>query len=833
MESFQENQTQLTMFDDGGNTLFDQEVIEFDLAPEVFVEEKTYLPYLSEGSTFVRKYTIKKFLGQGAMGIAYLAEEEGSYNQVVIKEFFPKGMVKRESDSTVALDDNATIHQVNSYNNMKKVFEEEAQNIVTINSVPHKNVAGFISLERDINNTIYYLMPYSEGEEFGDYLTRLRKEEHLFSQKEIMALIEPILNGLIHIHNYGIYHKDIKPANIFIRKDDEPLLIDFGASVTSAHLMTPSYAPIEQVKRVVSEYGAYTDLYAVGVIMYEIIVGTKPTKSKLRAEAIARGERDPYQPLSKKKELNRRFENFFLGAIDHVLSLSYRDRPQNATLFKEELKGDIKRKKRNRVLVSIFFIATVLSILGYEIYEKKRVKNAYLIVPHGEQAQLMVDNRLVKAEKDGRYKISLGEHSIEIKNSLGYLSVVKEIKFKKEKSQQRVDNPLIKEAVVLSIRTKENFVAEVEINKKFVGNTPYVGKLYFDKKGGGIEKNYSIVLSKEGYSNSKTKRIIYKELMKKENNLINIALRKEEGCVKVTTPVGFKVKVNGKLIKDKNGRAEITPLKFKRPPGVYTVLLYSSKREKQLKVYNHIVKKITVKDQDTTQFPKLKAVKSKRYLQAKKRESKRALKSKAFKKKHAILIHAKAPILGREFNGVQFAKKEVTYDEVVRFLNSANLSSELLNRYFMVRSNIISKHIKKEIVQGEVEYYVYKGYENYPFIQISWYGAKHYIRWLNRKVGGNYRLATKSEWEMVARLEPTPLTDKTLNPVGTKKANSLGLYDIFGNVAEWGEDDFGEFSKVTLGGSYKTFSDYFSPTMRGGMNAHSNRNIDIGFRLVK
>jgi len=238
--------------------------------------------YLEVGTLFVGKYVIKKVLGRGALGIAYIAEEVGSKNLVVIKEFFPKGVAQRKADSTVALSEEATQKELQSYENMKKLFEEEAQNIVRINQVPHKNIAGFISLERDVNNTIYYLMPYSEGEEMGDYLKRVKEEGKVLSQKEIMELIEPILDGLSHIHKYGVYHKDIKPANIYIRKDDEPMLIDFGASVTSAHLLTPAYAPIEQVNRNISEYGAYTDLYALGVMMYEMVMGYKPPKSKLR-----------------------------------------------------------------------------------------------------------------------------------------------------------------------------------------------------------------------------------------------------------------------------------------------------------------------------------------------------------------------------------------------------------------------------------------------------------------------------------------------------------------------------------------------------------------------
>jgi serine/threonine protein kinase len=708
---------------------------------------------------------------------------------------------------------------------MKKVFEEEAQNIVTINTVPHKNVAGFVALEREVNNTIYYLMPYSEGEELGDYLDRLKEKGHKFSQKEMMALIEPILNGLSHIHGFGVYHKDIKPANIYIRKDDEPILIDFGASVTSADLMTPSYAPIEQVKRVASEYGAYTDLYALGVMMYEMMVGSKPPKSKLRAEVIARGEGDPYVSLLKHKEFRGRFEKHFLKAVDHVLALAYGDRPQTAKVFKEELRGDLKRKKRNRILGFVFLALTFFGALAYALYEQQRDKFAYLIVPNSENAQVLVDNKIVKPQRDGRYNVLLGEHVLEVKNGMNYLSIFKDIVFKNEGEQRKISNPLLKKEVSFEVRTKANILAEVEVNGEFVGMTPYFGKFYYED----LDKKYKIIVKKEGYANASEKLVLYRELMKEDKNQISVVLRKKEGRVEVKSPVGFKVKVNGELIKEKNGRIALTPLSFKRIPGVYNVLLYSSKRYNKVKVYEHLIRTVTVKDKELTLFPQLKAKKSKRYLVAKKREEERSSLKASIPQSKEVLKDVKAPKMGKKFNGVQFATTEVTYDELVRFLNTEKLSDEKLKEYFSVHTNSVARYIKKELLG----YYVYKGYENYPVIEISWHGAKAYIAWLNEKTASRYRLPTQSEWEAVATFGFENVVKGNLSVVGTKGVNALGLYDVFGNVAEWGEDDFGEFSKVVLGGSYKTLSDYLSPQMNNGMNAHSHKNSDIGFRIVR
>ncbi len=834
-----ENQTQLTMFDSDGESIFEAEVFEecTDFESEEFLLDevkKTTLP-LQEGSTFVRKYTIQQFLGQGALGIAYLAEEEGSFNKVVIKEFFPKGVVYREEDGTVAIEDETHLQKLKSYEKMKKVFEEEAQNIVTINSVPHKNIAGFVSLERNVNNTVYYLMPYSKGEELGTYLKRLEQEGKRLNQKEIMALIEPILNGLTHIHSYGVYHKDIKPANIYIREGNEPILIDFGASVTSAHLLTPTYAPIEQVKRIVSEYGDYTDLYAVAVMMYEMIIGHKPPKSQERAEAIARGERDPYSSLLKNHKLGKDFERDFLGAIDHALELAYTDRPQTAKLFKEELKGNLKRKKRNKLIRLILLTIALLSALFYTIYEQQRNKYGYLIVPKHQYTEVLIDGRRVNIDKENRYPILLGKHFIEINNGLENLSSVHQVELKEESEQHRIENPLIKEKVTIEIHTKDNLLSQVEINGKFVGNTPYVGKLFYDKVNGGLEKKYKIVLKKEGYANSEEKSFFYKELMKDKSYKINFELRKKEGFVEIKSPVGFKIKINGRLVRNKEGEIELTPITIKRVPGKYSIYLYSSKRDligkKRLKIYKPILREVIIKDKERTLFPQIKAEKSPRYLIAQERESRKKAKEKEDITRE-LLKSPKRPIMSQKVNGVRFAQTEVSYDELVRFLNSVSLSEKELKHYFYLGNNSVAKYIRKESIEGDNHYFIYKGYEQYPVVQISWHGVKAYIAWLNKQTGASYRLPTQKEWRSIADFTPKGLSS-TLSAVAQRPASPLGLFDVYGNVSEWSEDKFGDYSRVTLGGSFNTLKAYFNHSMQNSMNENSSKNSDLGFRLVQ
>jgi len=159
------------------------------------------------------------------------------------------------------------------------------------------------------------------------------------------------------------------------------------------------------------------------------------------------------------------------------------------------------------------------------------------------------------------------------------------------------------------------------------------------------------------------------------------------------------------------------------------------------------------------------------------------------------------------------------------FLNDTKLSKERLKSYFSLRG--------KYIQEDSGSYFVSKGYESYPVVYVSWYGAKAYVDWLNRKTGGHYRLPTYEEWLAVATQGVGGVVVGELAKVAIKEPNSLGVYDLLGNIAEWSQDSVGEFSKMTLGGSYKTLEEYLNLDIKGSMNAHSTKNSDIGFRLVK
>ncbi|MBI1732033.1 MAG: SEL1-like repeat protein, partial [Gammaproteobacteria bacterium] len=146
----------------------------------------------------------------------------------------------------------------------------------------------------------------------------------------------PIMDGMKLVHAHGFIHRDIKPGNIFIRVDGDPVLLDFGSarqaletsrgSMTS--LFSKGYAPIEQYNSN-EEQGPWTDIYALGATMYRAIAGVPPADAIDRSSAISVAGRDTYVPAVEVGE--GRYSRSMLEAIDYAMRFRRHERPQSVS----------------------------------------------------------------------------------------------------------------------------------------------------------------------------------------------------------------------------------------------------------------------------------------------------------------------------------------------------------------------------------------------------------------------------------------------------------------------------------------------------------------------
>jgi len=286
-----------------------------------------HLHALPNGHEF-EGYRIERVLGAGGFGITYLATEVMIGRAVAIKEFLPNSVAARAVDSL-------TVHPLvaadaDIFRWGLKRFRNEARTLVSFH---HPNI---VSVYRyfEANGTAYLVMAY----ENGGSLAELLKTRRTLPEAEILAFLDPLLDGIAQVHAAGFLHRDIKPANIIIRPNGKPALIDFGAarqsfgekSQSSRAIVSPGFAPFEQYTSS-TEQGAWTDIYALGATLYACVTATRPVEAPDRvAGATMR---------SAAEIAGGRYSPAFLAAIDRALALMPEDRPQNVADWRASMDG--------------------------------------------------------------------------------------------------------------------------------------------------------------------------------------------------------------------------------------------------------------------------------------------------------------------------------------------------------------------------------------------------------------------------------------------------------------------------------------------------------------
>src|SRR3954471_21329847 len=225
-------------------------------------------------------YVIDRPLGGGGFGITYLARDSNLQLPVAIKEYFPSEWVARAPDNAVRVRSSNPEHQ-EQYDWGLERFLDEARALATFR---HPNIVRVLRYFR-ANGTAYIVMEY----ESGLPLKRWVPQNMPLSQKTLLSVIYPLLDGLEAVHNSGFLHRDIKPDNIYVRADGTPVLLDFGAArrVTAnkdlTNIVSPGFAPFEQYHSHGNQ-GPWTDIYSLGAVMYWMTTGKKPIESAARVK---------------------------------------------------------------------------------------------------------------------------------------------------------------------------------------------------------------------------------------------------------------------------------------------------------------------------------------------------------------------------------------------------------------------------------------------------------------------------------------------------------------------------------------------------------------------
>jgi hypothetical protein len=287
----------------------------------------TNLIALPIGTELVGDYRIERVLGAGGFGVTYLADEMALGRLVTIKEYFPSDIAARAGAIEAAPRSQDC---AGDYRWGLDRFIEEAQ---TLARFEHANIVRLYRCFR-ANNTGYMVLRFEEGQSLKTWLKALGRAPR---QKELDAIVAPLLDALELIHKSDFLHRDIAPDNIIIRKTGDPVLIDFGSArgemashtKTVSALVKPGYSPYEQYAETTRQQGPWTDIYALAATLYHAVTGKRPP------DAPSRMVKDEIVPVAEAALSSYRAG--FLKAIDRALALAVESRPQSIAAWRGDL----------------------------------------------------------------------------------------------------------------------------------------------------------------------------------------------------------------------------------------------------------------------------------------------------------------------------------------------------------------------------------------------------------------------------------------------------------------------------------------------------------------
>lgn len=298
---------------------WDAEVCEVCSAPlERRVEKTVALP---EGTVLKNKYAIVRLLGHGGFGLTYLIQDTVLMARRVLKELFPEG--SRRDGLRVVLPRDL---RGDRFTDLKVGFLKEAQVLARFS---HPYIPSVFEYFED-NGTVYYVMEFIEG----DPLSKLFQKHSMLNVPKSLRLTLEILDILDMLHENGILHMDIKPDNILMPpKVNHVVLIDFGSAVEIGSgekpgTVTPGYSPPEQAGVRDDPLGPWSDLYAVGATLYQMLTGQVPPSATDRAMGVE---------LMLPHQLNPRIPEEVSQVVMQFLQMDPQERFQNVVEAREAI----------------------------------------------------------------------------------------------------------------------------------------------------------------------------------------------------------------------------------------------------------------------------------------------------------------------------------------------------------------------------------------------------------------------------------------------------------------------------------------------------------------
>ncbi|MEO8145402.1 MAG: serine/threonine-protein kinase [Betaproteobacteria bacterium] len=276
----------------------------------------------------LENYRILRLIASGGFSFVYLAHDENE-TPVAIKEYLPATLALRTKDSPAPV---VPEENLPTFRYGLKCFFEEGRALAMLQ---HPNVVRVVNFFR-ANDTVYLVMRYERGRTLQEHI---HKKSGAIKEDWLRNTFVHLLHGLREVHTNKLLHLDIKPGNIYVRNDGNPVLIDFGAArqtltvdgLKLPPMYTPGFASPEH-HRERDKLGPWSDIYSIGASMYACLAGAGPPV------ATQRMEKD--KMTSARKGWAGKYSVDLLDTIDWCLRLDHLERPQSVFGLQKALLGE-------------------------------------------------------------------------------------------------------------------------------------------------------------------------------------------------------------------------------------------------------------------------------------------------------------------------------------------------------------------------------------------------------------------------------------------------------------------------------------------------------------
>ena len=807
-------------------------------------------PSALQPGSLIGDLQINAILGVGAFGITYLVTDPAIGTRFALKEYLPAKQVVRQDDGRVIANDEQS---EKVFEKGLKLFLNEARIVAALD---HPNIVKVLRYF-EANGTAYFLMPYYQGQPLHQQL----ESTGSLNREEAKALMLPLMDALEYIHQEGVVHQDIKPANIYMTQQAVPVLLDFGVAALQSELSSQSHglgsegyaAPEQSASGGI--IGPWTDIYGLAATLYRCVSGRIPVPAATRQEALANGEEDPLVAFSQLAPTG--LYGGLTDAVDAGLKLAWQERPKDVGIWKKSFKSldwhrsvvvggstDAYEKENKEWLPIILLVIFLLSMAAVGIFlltdespQKTPATSTSVPAADGSPA---ADSPAARKQEASAKEVERWQGALKADTVLGYRRFIEDYPASIYRDQAETQLDILDEKAWQELSAEDSVPAYEDYLEIFPDGI---------HQAEALRRIEAIQQAEAKVERERLER-------EKQDNLAWEAASNTRTVAAFDSyisewPAGLHIedatRIRRQLLDQSNDeKAFQSALKLNNKEAFQA---YIDAFPKGVNVTAALQKidDLTLRPgktfTDCEGCPALMVVPAAAFWQGSEENSPLAL---SMEKPHRLVTIDKP-----------FAVSiyEITMAEWDLCFADKGCTSR----------------------PGDNDW----GRGNRPVIMVSWNDAEEYVHWLSEKTGQSYRLPSESEWEYFARAgqegdwpsghpaivcefgnvagtetgfrwQHEYCKDETAlgtTPVGSFRPNEFGLYDTIGNVSEWTADclnlsyvdapvDGSAWgrgicsSHMTRGGSWITGSREIRLPARFNLK-NGDRNDFTGFRVVR